>query len=154
VTLLTHDLRQALRALRRNPGFTAAAAFTLALGIGAATVIFSAVNAILLAPPPFPEPGRLLSLWENIALGARGRQIFRLVTGGGVKLVVWGLVLGSAAALAATRLLESLLFEVRPTDPVTYAAIASLMLAVGLVAGTVPARKAARIDPLDALRSE
>ena len=65
MTILTHDLRQAFRSLRRNPGFTAAAAFTLALGIGAATVIFSAVDALLLAPPPFPEPGRLLALWEK-----------------------------------------------------------------------------------------
>jgi putative ABC transport system permease protein len=90
----------------------------------------------------------------RIALGARGRQIFRLVTGGGVKLVVWGLALGSAAALAATRLLESLLFEIRPTDPVTYAAIAAVMLTVGLFAGAVPARRAAKIDPVEALRSE
>jgi predicted permease len=65
MTFLTHDVRQALRALARNPGFTAAAAFTLALGIGAATVIFSAVNALLLAPLPFAEPDRLLSLWEK-----------------------------------------------------------------------------------------
>jgi putative ABC transport system permease protein len=48
VTFLTHDVRQALRTLGRNPGFTAAAAFTLALGIGSATVIFSAVNGLLL----------------------------------------------------------------------------------------------------------
>ncbi len=65
MTFLTHDLRQAVRTLARNPGFTAAAAFTLALGIGAATVIFSAVHALLLAPLPFPQPDRLLSLWEK-----------------------------------------------------------------------------------------
>ena len=65
MTFLTHDVRQAFRALRRNPGFTAAAACTLALGIGAATVIFSAVHGLLLAPLPFPDSGRLLSLWEK-----------------------------------------------------------------------------------------
>ena len=90
----------------------------------------------------------------RIALGARGRQIFGLVTGGGVKLVLLGLVLGSAAALGATRLLESLLFEVRPTDPATYAGIAAVMLGAGVLAGALPARKAAKIDPIDALRSE
>jgi predicted permease len=90
----------------------------------------------------------------RIALGARGREIFRLVTGGGLRLVAWGLVLGSAAALAATRLLESLLFGIRPTDPPTYAAIAAIMLAVGLAAGAVPARRAAKTDPIEALRSE
>ena len=90
----------------------------------------------------------------RIALGARGRQIFRLVTGGGLRLVAWGLVLGCVAALAATRLLESLLFGVRPTDPPTYAAIAAVMLAVGLAAGALPARRAAKTDPIEALRSE
>jgi putative ABC transport system permease protein len=90
----------------------------------------------------------------RIALGARGRQIFRLVTGGGVKLVLLGLLLGSAAALGATRLLESLLFEVRPTDPLTYAGIAVVMLGAGFLAGALPARKASKIDPIEALRSE
>jgi len=90
----------------------------------------------------------------RIALGARGRQIFGLVTGGGVKLVLLGLGIGSAAALAATRLLESLLFEVRPTDPVTYAGIAAVMIAAGALAGAIPARKASKIDPIEALRTD
>ncbi|MET0618655.1 MAG: FtsX-like permease family protein [Thermoanaerobaculia bacterium] len=90
----------------------------------------------------------------RIALGARGRQIFGLVTGGGVKLVLLGLGIGSAAALAATRLLEILLFEVRPTDPATYAGIAAVMLAAGALAGAIPARKASKIDPIEALRTD
>jgi putative ABC transport system permease protein len=90
----------------------------------------------------------------RIALGARGRQIVRLVAGGGLRLVAWGLLLGTAAALAASRLLESLLFGVHATDPPTYAAIAAVMLGVGLLAGALPARRASKIDPIEALRSE
>jgi putative ABC transport system permease protein len=90
----------------------------------------------------------------RIALGARPRQILGLVTAGGLKLVVIGLAIGCAAALGATRLLSSLLYEVRPTDPATYLTIAAVLLAVGVTAGAIPARRAARTDPLEALRSE
>ncbi len=65
MTFLTRDLPQAARALFRAPTFTAAAAATLALGIGAATIIFSAVYGLLLAPLPFPDAGRLVALWEK-----------------------------------------------------------------------------------------
>ena len=59
------DVRYGLRLLRRNPGFTAAAVFTLAFAIGATTTVFSVVNAVLLQPPPFPNPERLVTLWQT-----------------------------------------------------------------------------------------
>ncbi|MCY4027162.1 MAG: permease prefix domain 1-containing protein, partial [Acidobacteria bacterium] len=59
------DVRHGLRLLVRNPGFTAATVVTLTVGIGATATVFSVVDAVLLQPPPFPEPGRLVTLWQT-----------------------------------------------------------------------------------------
>ena len=90
----------------------------------------------------------------RLALGAAERQIFALVVGDSLKLTAIGLVLGTAAALAVSRSMQSLLFGVRQTDPWTYALTALLLVLVGVAASYVPARRAMRTDPMTALRAE
>jgi ABC-type lipoprotein release transport system permease subunit len=69
-------------------------------------------------------------------------------------LVIAGVTLGTAAAIGVTKLLESLLYDVRPTDPFTFMLTAALLAAVGLIASSLPARRATRVDPMTALRCE
>ncbi len=90
----------------------------------------------------------------RMALGAQQGDVLRLVLGQGVRLVAVGLVLGLGTALALSHLLTSLLYGVKPTDPATLAAVALLLGGVSMLASWLPARKAARIDPLRALREE
>jgi len=90
----------------------------------------------------------------RVALGAARREVLRLVVGQGMRLALAGILIGTLAALGATRFLRSLLYGVTPTDPVTYAALASLLTAVALLACLVPALRATRVDPIVALREE
>jgi putative ABC transport system permease protein len=88
----------------------------------------------------------------RMALGADESNIFRLVIGRGMRLIALGLGIGIAAALAATRLIASMLFGVSATDPATLVAIAFLLTLAALAACWVPARRAMRVDPIIALR--
>jgi putative ABC transport system permease protein len=90
----------------------------------------------------------------RMALGATPASVLRMIMGQGLGLVFAGLVIGLAGALALTRLMSTLLFGVTPTDPITFAGVALVFLIAALLACYVPARRATRIDPLIALRSE
>ncbi len=90
----------------------------------------------------------------RVALGARGADIRNVVLGESAALALGGIAAGIVAALAVTRFLRGLLYEVGPGDPLVLGTVAALVLAVSLVAGWLPARRAARIDPLTALREE
>ena len=90
----------------------------------------------------------------RMALGASPGDVSRLVLRQAMVLASTGLALGLAGAIAATRLLSSVLFEVKPSDPATYAAVAASVAIVALAASYIPARRASQVDPLVALRQE
>jgi putative ABC transport system permease protein len=90
----------------------------------------------------------------RIALGAKGGDILRLVFGNAMTTTLIGIALGLGAAFPLTRLLRSLLYQVSPTDPVVFAAIPLLLLSVAVIATYLPARRATRVDPIQALRTE
>jgi putative ABC transport system permease protein len=90
----------------------------------------------------------------RLALGAQTRDVLRLVLGQGARLVAVGLVAGAIAAAFATRLFVSLMFGVSALDPLVYAVMAGLLAVIALIASYVPALRATRVDPVEALRSE
>jgi putative ABC transport system permease protein len=97
---------------------------------------------------------RTREIGVRLAIGAQRRDIFKLVIAQGMRLAFVGIIIGSVAAIAMTRLMASLLFGVSATDPLTFVAFALLLMAVALLACYVPARRATRVDPILALRQE
>ena len=97
---------------------------------------------------------RTREIGVRVAIGARMRDVVGLVLRGGLRLALLGISIGVAGAFAATRLMSSMLFGVDPADPTTLAAVATALLAIALFACWLPARRAAGIDPTEALRHE
>jgi putative ABC transport system permease protein len=90
----------------------------------------------------------------RMALGAERRDVLRMVVGQGLKLTVIGVAIGIGGALALTRFLSSILYGVTPSDPLTFIAVSLILIAVALLACYIPARRAAKVDPMVALRYE
>jgi putative ABC transport system permease protein len=97
---------------------------------------------------------RTAEIGVRMALGAAPSRIFRLMVGKGLNLSVIGIVIGVVGAFALTRVLASMLVEVKPTDPVTFVSVAALFLFIAVLASWLPALRAAGLDPTTALRNE
>jgi putative ABC transport system permease protein len=90
----------------------------------------------------------------RLALGAGSRSVLSLIIFDGMKLALLGLAPGIVGAFALSRVMSSMLFQVRPSDPLSFSSIALLLFAVALLACYIPARRATKVDPVVALRYE
>jgi putative ABC transport system permease protein len=127
--------------------------YMLLLSAFAASALFLASIGIY-GVIAYAVKNRVAEIGIRRALGARAGDVVRMVVGGAVALALGGLAAGLLAALALTRILSGLLYGVSATDPLTFAGVAIVLLAVALLASFIPARRAARVDPMTALREE
>jgi predicted permease len=128
--------------------------FNLTLvSVFAATALVLAVAGIY-GVMAYTVTQRRREIGVRVALGARPGQVFRIILGQGLVTTVIGVIVGVIAALGLTQTLETLLFDIKPTDPLTFAAVIALLVGVATLACYLPARRATRADPMEALRQE
>jgi putative ABC transport system permease protein len=121
-------------------------AFAMVALITAALGVFGVLS--------FVVAQRTRELGIRMALGAAPGDVRRMVIVYGGRLATAGLVIGLLGSLALTRLISKLLFGVAPTDPLTFTSVSAILLGIGVLASWIPARRATRIDPITALRSD
>jgi ABC-type antimicrobial peptide transport system permease subunit len=97
---------------------------------------------------------RMHEMGVRVALGAQARDVIRLIVSEGLRIVLPGVALGAVLALVAGRWIAPLLFQVSPKDPPVIVGVVTILLAVAMVASWLPARRAARVDPNEALRAD
>jgi len=169
------DVRHAFRGLLRAPGFAVIAVLAdarpvtvaeqfdqgltrdrlvayLAGAFGALALLLACIG--LYGVLSYAVATRTSELGVRMALGSTPAGVLRLVIGDGMRVTTIGIVIGVAAAVFGTRYLQTLLFGVTPTDRATYAAMIAALAVVALLASFLPARRAARVDPMTALRTE
>jgi putative ABC transport system permease protein len=125
--------------------------FLLAL-FGVAALFLGAIGIYGLVSYSVSQRTREIGI--RMALGAAQPHVMKLVLGQGLKLTLIGVAIGLIGAIGVTRLLSSMLYEVPPTDPLTFAGVTLLLGAIALLATYVPARRAVKVDPNIALRYE
>ncbi|HEX8452191.1 MAG TPA: ABC transporter permease [Longimicrobium sp.] len=141
-----------LSQMRRDAAFPQRLTGTLLSIFGAVALALAAVGVYGVVA--YGVAQRTREIGVRIALGARPRDVRTMVVASGARLAAIGVVVGIAIALGASRLLSTLLFGVGAADPLTYGGVAALLLGMTLLATWIPARRASRVDPMVALRSE
>jgi predicted permease len=136
----------------RTAGATAQARFSSLLLALFAVVALSLAALGIYGVMSLAVTQRTREIGIRMALGADTGRVMRLVVGEGVALAAWGAALGLAGALLTTRVLRSLLFDVQPSDPMTYFAVIILLGAAACLASWIPARRATHVEPTQALR--
>jgi ABC-type antimicrobial peptide transport system permease subunit len=128
--------------------------FNAALLVGFATLSLVLAAVGLFGVMSYIAAQRTTEIGIRVALGAKREQVMRKMLLDGMRPAVFGLVAGLAASLEAGQLMRDLLYEIKPLDPAVYAVVAATLVAVAAFACIVPAWRASRLDPVQALRAE
>jgi ABC-type antimicrobial peptide transport system permease subunit len=128
--------------------------FTM-LTLGVVSVLAIVLGAVgLYGVLSYVVSQRTREIGVRMALGATARVVRRQVVSQGMKVVGIGVLIGLAGAYASTKILSTMLFGVKPVDPIIFGAMSAMMIGTGILASYLPARRASTVDPMEALRSD